>query len=139
MLEVCRPPRGTIDDLLKVGPVLRMDALHHRIYCWLNRAVVLENAIGFVCPDNLACVRFPAEAARVTEPLGFGQVRFAPAELLGQEFVFRNVYGRANDSFPRPGLDNRNTNATYVPNFAAGAHNPLGDITSQGPCNHPVD
>ncbi len=29
MLEICRPPRRTIDDLLKVGPVLRMDALHH--------------------------------------------------------------------------------------------------------------
>src|SRR6266704_2688228 len=26
VLEICRPPRGTIDDLLKVGPVLRMDA-----------------------------------------------------------------------------------------------------------------
>src|SRR5260370_1106025 len=29
VLEICRPPRGTIDDLLKVGPVPRMDALHH--------------------------------------------------------------------------------------------------------------
>jgi len=29
MLEICRPPRGSTDDLLKVGPVLRMDALHH--------------------------------------------------------------------------------------------------------------
>jgi hypothetical protein len=28
MLEICRPPRGTIDDLLKIGPVLRIDALH---------------------------------------------------------------------------------------------------------------
>ena len=48
MLEICRSLRGTIDDFLIGGPILRMDALHHGIYCWLNRAVILENAIGFV-------------------------------------------------------------------------------------------
>src|SRR5882724_2933688 len=139
MLEMCRPARSTIDHAQKIGALFGMDALHHQIDCWLNPVAVLEDAIGFIGPDYLSAFGFPPEAARATEPLSFRQVRFAPAELLGQELVFRNVYGAANDSFQRPVLDNRNTNATYVPNFAAGAHNPLGDITSRGLCNHPVD
>ena len=48
MFEMCRSARGTIDDVMEVDPVLGMDALHHQVYCWLNRAVVLEDAIGFV-------------------------------------------------------------------------------------------
>src|SRR5258707_14708448 len=77
MFEVNASLGCAIDDLLCEGPVRGMDALHHRIHCWLECAVVLEDAIGFVRPDNLFVVRFPSEAARVTEPLSLGEIMLA--------------------------------------------------------------
>src|SRR5260370_31960611 len=128
-----------IDVFLNQSPVLRVNPLENAFHRGYGGAVVSIDSEGFFRPEHLACGEPAAEAARVTEPLSSRQVRFAPEEFLGQELVRRNVYSAANDSFQRPVLDNRNTNATYVPNFAAGAHNPLGDITSRGLCNHPLD
>src|ERR1700733_1788098 len=72
-----------LDDLLKEGPILRMNRLHNHVQGRLRAAVILEDAIGFVRPDNLSRIRIPPEAAGVTESLSFGQVGFAPLRLLG--------------------------------------------------------
>ncbi len=48
MFEVSSSLGSPIDDLLCEGPVIGMDALYHRFNCWLQCAVVLEDAIGFV-------------------------------------------------------------------------------------------
>src|SRR5882724_1025612 len=125
MLEMCRPARSTIDHAQKIGALFGMDALHHQIDCWLNPVAVLEDAIGFIGPDYLSSIRSPPEAARVTEPLSFRQVRFAPAEFLGQELVFRNVYGAANVLFQALVFDNRGTDATNVPDLTIGTHDAL--------------
>jgi hypothetical protein len=53
--------------------------------------VVFENAIGFVRPHDLSGTRFPPEAARMTEGLGFGQIRVASPDSLFRNFTFRNV------------------------------------------------
>src|SRR6266478_10049540 len=90
--------------------------------------VVLENAIGFIRPDNLSTVRSPPEAAGVTEPLSFRQVRFAPSEFLGQELVFRDVYGAANVLFQALVFDKRSTDAANVPDLTVGTNDALCNI-----------
>src|SRR6476659_5986475 len=80
MFEVITSLGCAIDNLLYERPVVGMYAPHHRIYCWFNRGIVLEDAIGFVRPDSLSTVRFPTEATCVTEPLCFGQVGFTAAQ-----------------------------------------------------------
>src|SRR5690349_15694002 len=69
-----------VDHPLCMRPVIRMYALKHHIQRWFLRAVVPENPKGFLCPDNLARIRIPPEAACVAEALGFCQIRLAPPE-----------------------------------------------------------
>ena len=83
MFEVITSLGCAIDNLLYERPVVGMYAPHHRIYCWFNRGIVLEDAIGFVRPDSLSTVRFPTEATCVTEPLCFGQLGFTAAQFGG--------------------------------------------------------
>src|SRR6185295_9802797 len=54
------------EDLFRKRPVLRMNALEHHVEVWFLGVVVFENAIGLVRPHDLAGIRFPPEAARVT-------------------------------------------------------------------------
>src|SRR3984893_8666755 len=64
----------------------------------------------------------------MTEPLSFGQVRFAPAEFLGQELVPRNVYGAADVLFRVLVFDNRSTDAANVPDLTVGTNDTLCSI-----------
>src|SRR5260370_30653870 len=54
-----------------------MNTLEHRFHGRLRGPVVVEDAKGFLRPDDLAGGDVPAEAARMTQPL-----RFCPVRLL---------------------------------------------------------
>ena len=64
----------------------------------------------------------------MTEPLSFGQVRFATLQLLGQKLVLGNVYGTADELLQRLVFDDRSTDAADVPNLTIGSHDALGGI-----------
>src|SRR4029077_12079452 len=53
--------------------------------------------------------------------------------------VLRNIHRSADDSLQGAILNNGNTNATDISNFAVGSHNPLGDITSRSFRHHFLD
>src|ERR1700730_10719905 len=80
MLEVLAGPRHALSDLMCRKPILGIDTLHHHVQGRLLGAIVFEDAVGFVRPHNLSGVWSPTETARVTEPLSFGQISFAPPE-----------------------------------------------------------
>src|ERR1700741_4273677 len=76
-----------------------MDAVEHHVEVWCLGPVVFENSIGLVRPHDFAGVRLPPEAARVTERLGFDQVRFASPDGALGNLAFRNVDDCANHLF----------------------------------------
>ena len=133
-------PAGRLtNDPLAPGSVVGMKSFQDETQCGLNGRIEFKDSKSFVGPNDFACLDRPPEASRLTKFLGLGKVCFAATEFLSQELVQRNVYGSANDSFQRPILDNRSTNATHEPNVAVGSHNPLRDITTRGFCKHSVD
>src|SRR5258708_4484089 len=131
--------RRLIDLLLHQAAVIRMnsreDKFHRRVRPW----IALKDSESLVGPEDLSARNFPTEAAGMTELLRLGEIRLPALQLLGQLLVLSHIHCGADNPFQDPVLDNRNSNATYVPNFAAGSHNPLGDITSRGFCKHSVD
>src|SRR6202162_5058149 len=131
--------RCLIDLLLHpfaVLPVdLREDNSHRRFRPWIT----LEDSEGLVGPKDLPARNAPAETARVTEPLSFRQVRFAPAEFLGQKLVFRYVYGAANVFFQALVFDNGSTDAANVPDLTVGTNNALYSIEGRSFRQDPLD
>src|SRR6266699_202117 len=111
--------------------ILGMNAFHDHVKRDHGRRIVFEDTIGFIRPDMLSTAWSPTKAACVTQPLGFRQIGFATPEFLRQEFVLRNIYGVAYDSFQNPLFYNRGTDATNMPDFAVRSHNALGDIAPQ--------
>src|ERR1700720_2362434 len=87
-----------------------------------------RNPKGFLCPDNLARVRFPPEAACVAESLGFCQIGLPPPEFPGHELVLRNVQGAANILLQALLFEDRNPDAANVSDLAIGPHDALGGI-----------
>src|ERR1700719_4520649 len=106
MFEVCAEPGCAIFDLLYEGSILGVYTLHHHVQGRLPGAIVLEDTVGFLRPDNFCAVRFPPETACVTEPLSLCQIGLAPSEFLSEKLVLRNVHPSANDSLERAILDN---------------------------------
>src|ERR1700757_624700 len=97
------------------------------------------NVIDFFRPEQSAVTQVPCPAARVAQPLGFGQVRFAAAELPGEELVLRDVYGAANELCPALAFDNRNTDAANVADLTIGTHDALGSIEGRSVRQHSLD
>src|SRR5271170_3157922 len=87
-----------------------------------------ENSESLVGPEVFVRGNIPSEAPCVTKILGFGKVRFASAEFLGQELVLRNVYGAANVLFQALIFDNRSTDAADVPDLTVGTNDALCGI-----------
>src|ERR1700739_2729233 len=139
MFEVGASLGCAINVLLCEGPVIGMYALHHHVQNRFRAAIVFEDAIGFLRPDNLSAFGFPAKAACMTEPLRFGQVGFSPSEFLSQKLVLRNVYGCADDSLKLAILNDGITHAANVPKLTAWSHDALDYVTSRGFRNHSLD
>src|ERR1700721_3699194 len=97
------------------------------------------NAINFFRPEQGAVTQVPCPTARVAEPLGFRQVRFAAAELFSQDLVLRDVYGTANELFQALVFDDRNTDAANVPDFTIGTHDALGSIEGRSFAKNPLN
>src|SRR5258706_997916 len=74
-----------------------MYALEHHVYGWFLGAIVFENAIGLVGPNDLSGVRFPPEAACMTEPLSFGLISFTAQDGLFRKFTLRDIHYRADN------------------------------------------
>src|SRR5712664_1821764 len=76
-----------------------MYALEHHVEVWFPGAVVFENTIGLVRPNDLSGVRFPSEAAGLTQSLGFGEIGFASPDSFFRHFAFRDIRYRADNLF----------------------------------------
>src|ERR1700746_2071423 len=98
MLEIFAGSGYALGDRSCKKPILGLDTLHHHVYGRLLGAIVFEDAVGFVRPDNLSIVRLPAKAARMTKSLSFGQISFAPPDYFFGNFALRDIHYRA-DSF----------------------------------------
>src|SRR5580692_6116864 len=94
----------------------------------LRIRIALKDSEGLVRPENLSARNLPSEASGVAESLGFGQVGFAPSELLVQEFVLGNIDGAPDALFDALAVNKRNTDATNVTDVAIGPHNALGGV-----------
>src|ERR1700676_2681627 len=93
MLKVLSILRRTLDGLSHQGHVFRMDPLENKFDVGYRRSVVLEDSKGFLGPDDLAGRDSPAETPRMTNPLGFRQVRLALAERLLGPLTFGPLCG----------------------------------------------
>src|SRR5260370_25614189 len=120
-----------IDVFLNQSPVLRVNPLENAFHRGYGGAVVSIDSEGFFRPEHLACGEPAAEAARVTEPLSSRQVRFAPEEFLGQELVFRNVYGAADVLFQALVFDNRSPDAANVPDLTIRTNDAICSIADR--------
>src|ERR1700678_3171828 len=128
VLEVGPGFGRALNDFLLRRTVLGMYALYHQIQSRLLGAIVLEDTVGFVGPENLPIGNLPAEAARLAQPLRLRQVHFAPAELLRQQFVFGNVNGATHVALELLVSKRGSTNAANVSDLTIGTHDALGDI-----------
>src|SRR6266849_8956555 len=76
-----------------------MYALEHHVEVWFPGAVVFENTIGLVRPNDLSGIRFPPEAASLTQSLGFGEIGFASPDSFFRHSTIRDIRDRADDFF----------------------------------------
>src|SRR6266853_991798 len=67
--------QSTLNCLLRGSRVFRMNPLDDKFDGRYRRLVILEDSKGFLGPEDLAGGGPPAEAPRMTEPLGLFQVR----------------------------------------------------------------
>src|ERR1700691_2151595 len=121
-LAVTRCP---LDLLLHQFTVLRMNPGECKSQRRLRIGTALKDSKGLVRPEDLSARNLPSEASGVAESLGFGQVGFAPSELLGQEFVLSYIYGAPDALFEALAVDKRDTDASNVTDLAIGSHNAL--------------
>src|SRR5580700_6660525 len=75
-------PRRAFDCLSHEGGVFRMNPLENELHSRCRVSVVLEDSKGFLCPDDLAGERSPAEASRMTELLGLSQICLTAPQLV---------------------------------------------------------
>src|SRR5438309_956563 len=82
-----------VDDLLDARSVVGMSSLEYELQCWMIGSIAFKDAKGFLRPVKLPARHVPTEAARVAQPLRFGQIGLAALQLggpfrhLGLEFV----------------------------------------------------
>ncbi len=124
-LTVTRRP---VDLLLHRVAVLRMNSREDKFHRRIHIRIALKDSEGLVRPEYLPAGNLPSQAAGVAESLGFGQVGFAPSELLGQELVLSDVYGAADALFEALAVARRNTDATNIADLAIGSHDALGGV-----------
>ena len=74
-----------------------MYALEHHIDVWFLGAVVFENAIALIGPHDLSGIRFPPEAACLTQLWGVCKIGFAAPDSFFHHFTFGDIRYRADD------------------------------------------
>src|SRR6266566_1320907 len=85
MFKVERLPflHRAVDDLLDAGSVVRMSSLEYERQCRLIGSIAFKDAKGFLRPVKLSARNVPTEAARMAQPLRFGQIGLAALQLGG--------------------------------------------------------
>src|ERR1700689_4384413 len=101
--------------------------------------VEAQNTVAFLRPVPDIPVWTPCPTACLAESLRLRQIRFASAELLGQELVLSDVYGAADVLFEALAVDKRNTDTTNVADLAIGSHDALGGVEGRSFRYEPVD
>src|ERR1700741_4959555 len=84
-----------------------------------------QNTVAFFRPVPDVLVWTPCPTACMTEPLCFGQVRFAALQLLSQLLLFGHIHGGSKKPFENPVLEDWNTNASNIANRAVRSNDPL--------------
>src|SRR5260370_12313918 len=74
--------RRALDYLFHEGRIFRVKPLESEFHGRFRRSVILEDAKGFLGPDEFAGGRSPAEAPRMTEPLSFSQISLTAPHFL---------------------------------------------------------
>src|SRR5512133_370414 len=97
-IEIISGLRCPLDHLAHKGFVLRMYPLDDEFYARLRPRLVFKNSERFLGPENFPARDDPAETARLTQALGFGQMRLAPLQFLTQSFFFGDIHDRAGET-----------------------------------------
>src|SRR6185295_8863216 len=87
----------SIDVLLRHFAIVGMNSRENKIHCRLRFRTALKNSEGFGGPKDVAARHLPAEAARVAQFLGFGQIRLASADSFLRNLAVRDIDYRADD------------------------------------------
>src|SRR6266851_739799 len=89
MLKIFSILRRARDGLFHQSGVLRMNAPENELNGRFDGPVVLEDAKGFLRPEDFAARNTPAEAAGAAQRLRFSQIGLAPLQFGGP---FRHPY-----------------------------------------------
>src|ERR1700723_892628 len=138
-IKILAVARCLLDLLLHHFAVLRVNPGERKSQRRLRTRIALKDSEGLVRPENLSARNLPSEASGVAESLGFGQVGFAPSELLGQEFVLSNIDGAPDALLEALAVNKRDTDASNVTDLAIGSHNALGGVEGHRLRHEPVD
>src|SRR5258705_8686606 len=87
----------SIDVLLHHFAIVGMNSRENKIHRRLRYWTALKNSKGLVGPKDLAARDLPAEAARVAQFLGFGQIRFASTDGFLRDLAVRDIDYRTDD------------------------------------------
>ena len=80
ILVILVPSHRAIELLPREPAIVGMNAFPDQGVGRLDRFIESHDPIGFFRPEDLLSAELPGEAPHVTEPLGLGQIGFAPAQ-----------------------------------------------------------
>src|SRR5271165_366513 len=118
---VCEIFRCTLNDLSHLSSIIGMYPLQHGLHGGCGGAIIFEDAIGFVGPDNFSAVNTPPKAARMAEMLSLREIRFAPLQRLRQLLLLSDVHPGTHEAERSTVLGNR---STYFPQHSSPAIRP---------------
>src|SRR6476660_8827218 len=101
-----------------------MDPLYYELSGRAGGRVVSKNPERFLRPEDFAAGNNPAEAAGVTQALGFREIPPAPLEFLRQRFLVGDIYARAGETCQYSVVKDGCADAAYPPHSAFRVYDP---------------
>jgi len=75
-IKVCLFVARVVESLLHKMSIVGMNSMKYQLKRWHYRWFVFKDVVGFLQPVDFYTRNVPAEAACMTQSLGFGQVSF---------------------------------------------------------------
>src|SRR6266542_1740132 len=124
-IEIVSALGGPLEHLAHKSFVLRMYPLDYEFEGRFSPRLVFKNPERFLRPEDFPSGHKPAEAARVTQALGFRQIPPAPAEFLRQRFVFGDIHARARETCEYSVFKEGHADASYPPHPSSRVQDPI--------------
>jgi hypothetical protein len=131
--------RSAISCLQYKIAILRRNVGEDKFQARFCAEIALEDPKRLVGPEYFTARDPPAKAAGMTEPLSFGQVRFAAVQSMCEKLVLGNIYRAADMPFSALAIDKQSTDAANVPKLTIGTNNALCGIKGRTFRQYSVD